>query len=72
MANAIEREITTLQLEKLVAEIKRTAKIRNEVATKISACQLIRLRQQITKLQTCLQQMSPAKRTEEEIEELTN
>ncbi|KAI7992106.1 hypothetical protein LOK49_LG12G02700 [Camellia lanceoleosa] len=57
MANAIEREITTLQLK---------------AATKISICQLIKLRQQITKLQACLQQMSPAKQTEEETEELTN
>ncbi|KAL7213405.1 hypothetical protein ACSBR2_016012 [Camellia fascicularis] len=74
MANAIEREITTLQLKekKLVTEIKRTAKTGNEAATKISICQLIKLRQQITKLQACLQQMSPAKQTEEETEELTN
>ncbi|KAI8004755.1 hypothetical protein LOK49_LG08G00990 [Camellia lanceoleosa] len=74
MANAIEREITNLQLKekKLVTEIKRTAKIGNEATTKISACQLINLRQQITKLQACLQQMSPAKQTEEETEELTN
>ncbi|KAI7985712.1 hypothetical protein LOK49_LG14G01067 [Camellia lanceoleosa] len=74
MANAIEREITTLQLKerKLVTEIKRTAKIGNEAATKISICQLIELRQQITKLQACLQQMSPAKQTGEETEELTN
>ncbi|KAI7984740.1 hypothetical protein LOK49_LG14G01051 [Camellia lanceoleosa] len=49
MANAIERETTTLQLKerKLVTEIKRTAKTGNE-------------------------QMSPAKQTEEETEELTN
>ncbi|KAI7982964.1 hypothetical protein LOK49_LG15G01492 [Camellia lanceoleosa] len=34
MANAIEREITTLQLKekKLVTEIKRTAKTRNELS----------------------------------------
>ncbi|XP_042053669.1 vacuolar protein sorting-associated protein 2 homolog 3-like isoform X2 [Salvia splendens] len=37
--------------KKLVAEIKRTAKTGNEAATKILARQLIRLRQQITKLQ---------------------
>ncbi|KAI8031529.1 hypothetical protein LOK49_LG01G03165 [Camellia lanceoleosa] len=74
MANAIEREITTLQLKekKLVTEIKRTAKTGNEAVTKISACQLIKLRQQITKLQACLQQMSQTKQTEEETEELTN
>ncbi|KAL7198992.1 hypothetical protein ACSBR2_021308 [Camellia fascicularis] len=74
MANAIEREITTLQLKekKLVTEIKRTAKTGNEAATKISTCQLIKLRKQITKLQACLQQMSPTKQTEEETEELTN
>lgn len=49
----IEREIGTLQLEekKLVAEIKRSAKTGNEAATKILARQLIRLRQQIAKLQ---------------------
>ncbi|KAI7989489.1 hypothetical protein LOK49_LG13G00195 [Camellia lanceoleosa] len=70
----IERDITTLQLEekKLVAEIKRTAKIGNEAITKISTCQLIKLRQQIAKLQACLQQMSPVKQTEEETEKLTN
>ncbi|GMP57911.1 hypothetical protein CsSME_00021791 [Camellia sinensis var. sinensis] len=74
MANAIERKITALQLKekKLVTEIKRTAKTGNEATTKISACQLINLRQQITKFQACLQQMSPAKQTEEETEELTN
>ncbi|CAL5430630.1 unnamed protein product [Camellia sinensis] len=43
-----------------------------QATTKISACQIINLRQQITKLQACLQQMSPAKQTEEETEELTN
>ncbi|CAL5398677.1 unnamed protein product [Camellia sinensis] len=58
--------------KKLVMEIKRTAKTGNEATTKISACQLINLRQQITKFQACLQQMSPAKQTEEETEELTN
>ncbi|KAF3777424.1 Vacuolar sorting-associated protein [Nymphaea thermarum] len=49
----IEREITALQLEekKLVAEIKKTAKTGNEVATKILARQLVRLRQQIANLQ---------------------
>ncbi|KAI8005647.1 Protein TPR3 [Camellia lanceoleosa] len=49
MANAIEREITTLQLKekKLVTEIKRTAKTGNE-------------------------QMSPAKQTKKETEELAN
>ncbi|GFZ17688.1 vacuolar protein sorting-associated protein 2.3 [Actinidia rufa] len=62
MANAtrgIEREITTLQLKekKLVAEIKRTAKTGNEAATKILARQLIRLRQQIAKLQSSRAQM---------------
>ncbi|XP_057479840.1 vacuolar protein sorting-associated protein 2 homolog 3-like [Actinidia eriantha] len=62
MANAtrgIEKEITTLQLEekKLVAEIKRTAKTGNEAATKILARQLIRLRQQIAKLQSSRAQM---------------
>ncbi|KAL6968181.1 hypothetical protein U1Q18_033983 [Sarracenia purpurea var. burkii] len=62
MANAtrgIEREITTLQLEekKLVAEIKRTAKTGNEAATKTLARQLVRLRQQIGKLQGSRAQM---------------
>eukprot|EP00262_Sarcandra_glabra_P009409 TRINITY_DN23785_c0_g1_i1.p1 TRINITY_DN23785_c0_g1~~TRINITY_DN23785_c0_g1_i1.p1 ORF type:complete len:216 (-),score=53.08 TRINITY_DN23785_c0_g1_i1:185-832(-) len=49
----IEREIASLQLEekKLVAEIKKTAKIGNEAATRILARQLVRLRQQITNLQ---------------------
>ncbi|KAI7980791.1 hypothetical protein LOK49_Contig105G00003 [Camellia lanceoleosa] len=47
-----------LKEKKLVTEIKRIAKIGNAVATKISACQLVRLRQQIAKLQACLQQMS--------------
>nr|GEY77803.1 vacuolar protein sorting-associated protein 2 homolog 2 [Tanacetum cinerariifolium] len=49
----IEREIASLQMEerKLVAEIKKTAKIGNEAATKILARQLVRLRQQITNLQ---------------------
>ncbi|VVB12292.1 unnamed protein product [Arabis nemorensis] len=49
----IEREIASLQLEekRLVAEIKKTAKIGNEAATKILARQLVRLRQQITNLQ---------------------
>ncbi|XP_043717928.1 vacuolar protein sorting-associated protein 2 homolog 3-like [Telopea speciosissima] len=56
MANAtrgIEKEIGALQLEekKLLAEIKKTAKTGNEAATKILARQLIRLRQQIAKLQ---------------------
>ncbi|KAL1550123.1 vacuolar protein sorting-associated protein 2 3-like [Salvia divinorum] len=55
----VEREIQTLQSEekKLVAEIKRTAKTGNEAATKILARQLIRLRQQITKLQGSRAQM---------------
>ncbi|KAJ7530213.1 hypothetical protein O6H91_15G085400 [Diphasiastrum complanatum] len=55
----IEREIGTLQLEekKLVAEIKKTAKTGNEAATKILARQLIRLRQQIAKLQGSRAQM---------------
>ncbi|XP_058197156.1 vacuolar protein sorting-associated protein 2 homolog 3 [Rhododendron vialii] len=62
MSNAtrgIEREITTLQLEekKLVAEIKRTAKTGNEAATKTLARQLVRLRQQIGKLQGSRAQM---------------
>lgn len=62
MANAtrgIEREITSLQLEekKLVAEIKRTAKTGNEASTKILARQLVRLRQQVTKLQSSRAQM---------------
>ncbi|KAG0599441.1 hypothetical protein M758_12G152100 [Ceratodon purpureus] len=48
-----DREIGSLQLEekKLVAEIKKTAKSGNDAATKILARQLIRLRQQIAKLQ---------------------
>ncbi|CAH9093750.1 unnamed protein product [Cuscuta europaea] len=60
MANAtrgIEKEISALQLEKLVAEIKRTAKSGNEAATKILARQLIRLRQQIANLQGSRAQM---------------
>ncbi|GER29674.1 charged multivesicular body protein 2b [Striga asiatica] len=62
MSNAtrgVEREIYTLQLEekRLVAEIKRTAKIGNEAATKILARQLIRLRQQISNLQGSRAQM---------------
>ncbi|KAL8146946.1 hypothetical protein AgCh_004611 [Apium graveolens] len=57
MTNAtrgLEKEITGLQSEekKLVAEIKRTAKMGNEGATKILARQLIRLRQQIANLQS--------------------
>ncbi|KAJ3682351.1 hypothetical protein LUZ60_014924 [Juncus effusus] len=50
----LEREITSLQAEekKLVLEIKRTAKVGNEAATKILARQLVRLRQQIAKLQS--------------------
>lgn len=49
----VEREISALQLEekKLLAEIKRTAKSGNEAAAKVLARQLVRLRQQITKLQ---------------------
>ncbi|KAF3328043.1 vacuolar protein sorting-associated protein 2 3 [Carex littledalei] len=49
----LEREIATLQAEekKLVAEIKRSAKVGNEAATKVLARQLVRLRQQIVKLQ---------------------
>ncbi|KAK8506149.1 hypothetical protein V6N11_059840 [Hibiscus sabdariffa] len=52
--SGIEKEIGTLQLEekKLVAEIKRTAKTGNEAATKTLARQLVRLRQQIAKLQS--------------------
>ncbi|MQM06554.1 hypothetical protein Taro_039379 [Colocasia esculenta] len=52
-ARGIEREIGLLQSEekKLLAEIKRSAKTGNEAATKILARQLIRLRQQIAKLQ---------------------
>ncbi|XP_024369964.1 vacuolar protein sorting-associated protein 2 homolog 3 isoform X1 [Physcomitrium patens] len=62
MSNAtrgIEREINSLQIEekKLVAEIKKTAKAGNDAATKILARQLIRLRQQITKLQESRSQM---------------
>ncbi|CAK9149992.1 unnamed protein product [Ilex paraguariensis] len=55
----IEREITTLQSEekKLIAEIKRTAKTGNEAATKVLARQLVRLRQQIAKLQASRAQM---------------
>jgi len=55
----IEREIGSLQLEekKLVAEIKKTAKGGNDAATKILARQLIRLRQQIAKLQGSKAQM---------------
>ncbi|XP_042489255.1 vacuolar protein sorting-associated protein 2 homolog 3-like [Macadamia integrifolia] len=55
----IEREIGTLQLEekKLLAEIKKTAKTGNEAATKILARQLVRLRQQIAKLQSSRAQM---------------
>ncbi|KAK2984600.1 hypothetical protein RJ640_029106 [Escallonia rubra] len=55
----IEREITGLQLEekKLVAEIKRTAKTGNEAATKTLARQLVRLRQQISNLQSSRAQM---------------
>ncbi|GAA0163021.1 hypothetical protein Leryth_017451 [Lithospermum erythrorhizon] len=57
MSNAtrgIEREINALQLEekRLVAEIKKTAKLGNEAATKILARQLIRLRQQVANLQS--------------------
>ncbi|EFJ21327.1 hypothetical protein SELMODRAFT_228468 [Selaginella moellendorffii] len=49
----IEREIMTLQSEekRLLAEIKKTAKTGNKSATTILARQLIRLRQQIGKLQ---------------------
>ncbi|KAJ7553242.1 hypothetical protein O6H91_06G089500 [Diphasiastrum complanatum] len=43
--------------KKLVAEIKKTARTGNEAATKILARQLIRLRQQITKLQGSRAQM---------------
>lgn len=55
----IEKEIGALQQEekKLVAEIKRTAKTGNEAATKVLARQLIRLRQQIAKLQGSRAQM---------------
>ncbi|MED6206831.1 hypothetical protein PIB30_030392 [Stylosanthes scabra] len=55
----IEREIGALQLEekKLVAEIKRTARIGNEAATKVLARQLVRLRQQIANLQGSRAQM---------------
>ncbi|XP_010265005.1 PREDICTED: vacuolar protein sorting-associated protein 2 homolog 3-like [Nelumbo nucifera] len=58
-ARGIEREIGTLQLEekKLLAEIKRSAKTGNEAATKILARQLVRLRQQISKLQGSRAQM---------------
>ncbi|XVF32367.1 hypothetical protein REPUB_Repub17cG0075900 [Reevesia pubescens] len=55
----VEKEIGTLELEekKLVAEIKRTAKTGNEAATKTLARQLVRLRQQIAKLQSSRAQM---------------
>ncbi|KAG8489672.1 hypothetical protein CXB51_017676 [Gossypium anomalum] len=55
----IEKEIGALQLEekKLVVEIKRTAKTGNEAATKTLARQLVRLRQQIAKLQSSRAQM---------------
>ncbi|KAA3487098.1 vacuolar protein sorting-associated protein 2-like protein 3-like [Gossypium australe] len=55
----IEKEIGALQLEekKLVAEIKRTAKIGNEAATKTLARQLVRLRQHVAKLQSSRAQM---------------
>ncbi|CAN8311169.1 unnamed protein product [Cochlearia groenlandica] len=55
----IEKEILSLQSEekKLVIEIKRTAKTGNEGATKTLARQLIRLRQQISKLQGSRAQM---------------
>lgn len=55
----IEREIAGLQLEekRLLAEIKRTAKTGNQAATTILARQLIRLRQQIAKLQSSRAQM---------------
>ncbi|MED6185040.1 hypothetical protein PIB30_053177 [Stylosanthes scabra] len=55
----LDREIGALQLEekKLVAEIKRTAKIGNEAATKVLARQLVRLRQQIANLQGSRAQM---------------
>nr|KJB11367.1 hypothetical protein B456_001G254800 [Gossypium raimondii] len=55
----IEKEIGALQSEekKLVAEIKRTAKTGNEAATKTLARQLVRLRQQIAKLQSSRAQM---------------
>ncbi|KAL8192257.1 hypothetical protein R6Q57_027924 [Mikania cordata] len=45
------RYIVISEEKKLVAEIKKTAKIGNEAATKILARQLVRLRQQITNLQ---------------------
>ncbi|KAK9726414.1 hypothetical protein RND81_05G213400 [Saponaria officinalis] len=62
MANAtrgIEKEISSLQLEekRLVAEIKKTAKLGNEAATKILARQLVRLRKQISNLQASRAQM---------------
>ncbi|KAF3785863.1 Vacuolar sorting-associated protein [Nymphaea thermarum] len=55
----VEREIAGLQLEekKLVAEIKRTAKTGNDAATRVLARQLVRLRQQIAKLQGSRAQM---------------
>ncbi|XP_024164310.1 vacuolar protein sorting-associated protein 2 homolog 3-like [Rosa chinensis] len=52
----IKKKIGALQLEE-VAEIKRTAKIGNEAATKILAKQLIRLRQHISNLQGSSSQM---------------
>ncbi|XP_024019170.1 vacuolar protein sorting-associated protein 2 homolog 3 [Morus notabilis] len=58
-ARGIEREIGALQLEekKLLAEIKRTAKTGNDAATKTLARQLVRLRQQISNLQSSRAQM---------------
>ncbi|KAF6154738.1 hypothetical protein GIB67_032350 [Kingdonia uniflora] len=55
----IEKEIGALQLEekKLIAETKKTAKTGNEVATRILARQLVRLRQQIGNLQSSRAQM---------------
>lgn len=55
----IEREVMTLQSEekRLVLEIKRTAKSGNEAGTRSLAKELVRLRNQITKLQSSRAQL---------------
>ncbi|GAQ83414.1 vacuolar protein sorting-associated protein [Klebsormidium nitens] len=55
----LDREVAALQLEekKLVAEIKKTAATGNKAATKVLARQLIRLRGQVTKLQSSKAQL---------------
>ncbi|KMZ74816.1 hypothetical protein ZOSMA_122G00840 [Zostera marina] len=52
-SRSVDRDIGGLQAEekKLIAEIKRTSKNGNKVATKNLALQLVKLRQQIAKLQ---------------------